>query len=151
MRDGSRIEDETGFTVTELMIVVLIIGILIGIALPTFLGTRERAANRATQSDMRSGLAAALAYYAERANWDGFDAAQGEREEPSVTWVDGGAPALGEISIQVHAGQNLLLVSVSRTGEYFCLAQVATSPATDKGSGQTFADVDTIAECDGGW
>src|SRR5262249_6810525 len=49
-RDG-----DEGFTLIELMVVVLIIAILIAIAIPTFLGARQRAQNRAAQSSLRNG------------------------------------------------------------------------------------------------
>jgi type IV pilus assembly protein PilA len=151
MRHRSDIEREDGFTLIELMVVVLIIGILIAIALPTFLGARRSAADRAVQSQMRTGLAAALAFYSEQADWTGFTVTQAETEEPTLVWIDGGAPAQGEISIEVNAGQQLLLVSLSSTGTYFCLAQVAGSPSTSRGSGAAFANVDTTGECTGGW
>ena len=41
------------------MVVVLIIGILVAIALPTFLGARNRANDKAAQSGLRNALAAA--------------------------------------------------------------------------------------------
>ena len=150
-RSTSDVEGEAGFTLIELMVVVLIIGVMIAIALVTFLGARKRAQDRAIQTNMRSGLAAALAYYTEAQAWDGFDAVQATTEEPRIDWVDPGPPVSGETAIVVHAGQQLLLVGQSGSGTYFCLAQTATNPATLQGAGPAFTDVDTVAECNGGW
>ncbi|HVH53359.1 MAG TPA: type II secretion system protein, partial [Actinomycetota bacterium] len=100
-RSTGGLRGEAGFTMIELMIVVLVIGIMIAIALATFLGARERAQDRAIQTNMRSGLAAALAYYAEAQDWNGFDAMQAKTEEPRIDWVDPGPPAGGETAIVI--------------------------------------------------
>lgn len=52
-------ETEEGFTLIELMVVLLIMAILIAIAIPTFLGVRGSAQNRAAQSNLTSALTAA--------------------------------------------------------------------------------------------
>jgi type IV pilus assembly protein PilA len=50
--------DDDGFTLIELMVVVLIIAILIAIAVPTFLGARQRAQARQAQSNVRNAYSA---------------------------------------------------------------------------------------------
>jgi type IV pilus assembly protein PilA len=54
---------EEGFTLIELMVVVLIIAILLAIAIPTFLGARSRAQDRAAQSNLRNALTTEKTYY----------------------------------------------------------------------------------------
>jgi type IV pilus assembly protein PilA len=142
---------EGGFTLIELMVVVLIIGILIGIGLPTFLAARSRAEDRAAQSDLRSGLAAAMTYFSDGDTFTGFDTAQGTSVEPSLDWVAPGPPGYREVAIQIATGADLLLAGLSRSNTYFCLAQQAGSPGTTRGTGAAFSDVDTVAECVGGW
>jgi len=55
--------DEAGFTLIELMVVVLIIAILIAIAIPTFLGARQRAQDKQAQSNIRNALTTEKTYY----------------------------------------------------------------------------------------
>ena len=58
-----RREDDEGFTLIELMVVVLIIAILIAIPIPTFLGARQRAQDRAAQSNVRNAFTAEKTFY----------------------------------------------------------------------------------------
>ena len=86
MRAGRKQEDEQGFSLIELSVVVLVIAILMAIAIPTFLGARRTAGDRATQGNVRNAFSATRIYYNERLRYTA-DPAEMVAVEPSLTWT----------------------------------------------------------------
>jgi type IV pilus assembly protein PilA len=67
-----RLSHQEGFTLIELLIVIVIIGILLAIAVPSYLGFKPRANNRAAQSDVREAIPVAEAYYSDNGKYTGM-------------------------------------------------------------------------------
>ncbi|HSM02408.1 MAG TPA: prepilin-type N-terminal cleavage/methylation domain-containing protein, partial [Acidimicrobiia bacterium] len=60
---------DDGFTLIELMVVVMIIAVLIAIAIPSFLGFRKSTQDRSAQSEVRRVLLAEKEFWLENGEY----------------------------------------------------------------------------------
>ena len=129
-----RMEDrEEGFTLIELMVVVLIIAILIAIAIPTFLGARRRAQDKQAQSNLRNALTAEKTYYVDNQAYaasTGTELTSLQGIESNLNWTSLDASVRGvEVVSPAAVGassDNVVLESDSKSGQIFCMADVAS-------------------------
>lgn len=117
-------QGERGFTLVELMVVVLVIAILIAIAIPTFLGAKQRANDRATQANVRNAFTASRVYYNDNLRYPDDPSAM-SAVEPSLGWtasaLDASSPK-NAIRVWVYddAGDNQTIVVAGRSAEGRC-------------------------------
>ena len=142
-----RLNEEEGFTLIELMVVVLIIAVLVAIAVPSFLGFRNRAQDRAAQADLRNVLLAEKAFWTDfgeyayagtNYDFDGDTVTTTAEEhlkgyEPSIQITNTAANTLVATdpagAYQSVAGNNdvVCIVKVSSSGNQFAIFEDASA------------------------
>ncbi|KKM97449.1 hypothetical protein LCGC14_1167970 [marine sediment metagenome] len=122
----NRLKNQKGFTLVELMVVLLIIGILIAVAVPVFLGAQDRAQDNAANQTMTNAarVVAGETVALNRAP----TYTEANDAEGSFTWTDGVASTgpdevnyavvatAGTISVKSDSGAVFATASVSATG-----------------------------------
>jgi type IV pilus assembly protein PilA len=136
-----RHNDEKGFTLIELMVVVLIMGILMAIAIPTFLSTRGSANDAAAKSDATNAYTNEKSFYASNSAFESAGTITGDAAaataatslDDSLPWGDATNTADTEAVTAYAFGTNnpdVVIEAASKSGHcYYILDDETTSSA----------------------
>ncbi len=114
---------DAGFTLIELMVVLLIMAILMAIAIPTFLGVKNSANDRSAQSNLTNAMTAAKALYINSSSGyisSGSVVAQMNSTEPEFTFTAAATSSASTISVAAFgaAGAPAVLIMAVRSPVY---------------------------------
>jgi type IV pilus assembly protein PilA len=83
--------EESGFTLVELLVVLVIIGILLAVAVPSYLGFKDRAKQGAAQANVRTAVPAVEAYFADTGHYSNMALTTGDAPDTGgLTGIDAG-------------------------------------------------------------
>ena len=157
-----RLDSEQGFTLIEMMVVLVNIGVLIAIAMPTFLGARNRAQDRAAETNLRNTVVAARTAYTDNVTFAGATTTGLALIDPSLTYVGAGTPsAVGNNyalsvatgAVNGSANQEFAAARMSLTGTCYTVDDVLAVGGVGVGNtfGTWYKTTATAANCTGTW
>jgi type IV pilus assembly protein PilA len=138
------LRQERGFSLVELMVVILIVAILIALAVPTFLGFVRRADDISAKEAAALTIRVARGLQDDDSTYTSLTPAVLGAAEPSLTFVDGATSSTGPLVVSHDVvGPDTLYVSVYSRAEacYFIRDNLNT--------GTTYGDITpaVVADC----
>ena len=146
-----RRNEEEGFTLIELMVVVLIIAILIAIAVPTFLSARESAQDSQAKANLKNAMTNADVLFTDNESYLAPDLTGSltalQTAEPSLQWAPGTVSSTSAKMISTILNDNTAtMVAKSLSGKKcYVIQTVKTGPDAGTHFGSNEATTENCA------
>lgn len=138
MKIHKRMKGQKGFTLIELLVVIIIIAILAAIAIPTFLGQRQKAQDASAKSLVRNAMTAIESAYVDAKAFDNIKDEDLAAIEPSITFKD--VEGCGELEGPVDEPAGDMDASQNQVG-WHGISPTSYEVGTCSQSGKTFGVV----------
>ncbi len=130
---------QRGFSLVEVLTVVIVLGLLAAVAIPMFVGQRDKGGDAAAKHLLRTAYATVEAASADQRDYSGIDVARLNATEPSVHFAAAAPASAGDQQVTFSGeATGYALSTTSGSGTTFTLSRDAAGVHRTCGAGCTW-------------